>query len=290
MTSLSSCGAHPHDGLGLDGTGSVWLDEEFANAIGELIPPSPGPAQPPGAPTGVSATASDGNATVSFIRPSSGGAPITSYTATASPGGAHASGGSAPIIVTGLADGTSYTFTVTATNSLGTGPASAPSNAVTPAPATGGGTTGGGTTGASPTVQSAASPVEQGAPVNTSPLPTTVKIASLLRKEIAPPSGTGTMRAILRTGAYQIRIPVLGAGHLSEHWISRGWPGHKSILVATGFASFQAAGAKTITMRLTKAGRRLLAKSHHVELFATGWFTAPGHIGVFESTTFTLSR
>ncbi len=90
----------------------------------------------PGPPLNVSAVAGNGRATISFSPPSSnGGAPILSYAATASPGGAHASGPGSPITVTGLTNGLSYTFTVTvtATNSVGTGPPSAPSNAVTPA-------------------------------------------------------------------------------------------------------------------------------------------------------------
>jgi streptogramin lyase len=38
LTTLSNCNAHPHDGLSLNGAGDVWFDEEFGNAIGELIP------------------------------------------------------------------------------------------------------------------------------------------------------------------------------------------------------------------------------------------------------------
>lgn len=91
------------------------------------------PTGPSAPPTGVTATAGDQQATVSCTAPASnGGAAITSYTATASPGGAHASATTCPITVTGLTDGTAYTFTVTTTSSLGTSVASAASNKVTP--------------------------------------------------------------------------------------------------------------------------------------------------------------
>jgi len=86
----------------------------------------------PGAPSSVSVTAGNAQATVSFTAPSSnGGASITSYTVTSS-GGQTASGSASPITVTGLANGTSYTFTVKATNSAGTGSVSVASSAVTP--------------------------------------------------------------------------------------------------------------------------------------------------------------
>jgi hypothetical protein len=82
----------------------------------------------------VSAIAGNSQATVTFTAPvSNGGAAITSYTVTSSPGGLTGTGSASPITVTGLTNGTSYTFTVTATNSVGTGSASAASNSVTPA-------------------------------------------------------------------------------------------------------------------------------------------------------------
>jgi len=87
----------------------------------------------PGAPTAVVAVAGNGQATVSFVAPAdSGGSPITSYTVTSTPSGITASGAGSPIVVTGLLETRSYTFTVTATNAQGTGPASAPSPSATP--------------------------------------------------------------------------------------------------------------------------------------------------------------
>ena len=95
-------------------------------------------ATPPGAPTIGTATAGNGQASVAFGAPADdGGVAIGSYTVTASDltdaarGGQTASGPTGPITVTGLTNGDSYTFTVTAT-SFALGAPSASSNVVTP--------------------------------------------------------------------------------------------------------------------------------------------------------------
>lgn len=93
----------------------------------------------PGAPTiGTATSASATTVTVTYTAPASnGGSAITSYTAVSTPGNISASvsqSGSGTITVTGLTQGTSYTFQVYATNGLGTSPYSSSSNAAIPAP------------------------------------------------------------------------------------------------------------------------------------------------------------
>jgi len=92
----------------------------------------------PDAPTiGVATANGSTAATVTFTAPTfNGGRTITTYTATSSPGsitGTLSQSGSGTIDVSGLTTGVSYTFTVTATNELGTSSPSSASNSITPA-------------------------------------------------------------------------------------------------------------------------------------------------------------
>jgi len=87
----------------------------------------------PDAPTDVSATAGDSQALVSFNIPeSNGGSPITYYTITSNPGNIIATTFSNSATIAGLTNGTTYTFSVTASNVAGMGTSSAASNGVIP--------------------------------------------------------------------------------------------------------------------------------------------------------------
>jgi hypothetical protein len=94
----------------------------------------------PSAPSGVVATAGNGSAGLTWVAPFNGGSAITGYTITPFIGGVAQS----PVLtastatsftVPGLSNGTTYTFTVAATNGVGAGAPSAQSNAVTPSAA-----------------------------------------------------------------------------------------------------------------------------------------------------------
>lgn len=108
-----------------DGVITVIQDAEL-----QLIPPPV-----PDAPTSVHAVRGDRSARVSWAPASPNGSPITGYTVTGSPGGSTRTvpGDATSATVTGLTNGTAYTFAVVATSAAGDSPPSLPSNQVTPA-------------------------------------------------------------------------------------------------------------------------------------------------------------
>jgi CSLREA domain-containing protein len=118
-------------------TTALGSTSEFA---ANIIPTGP---TAPSSPSSVAAIAGVGSAQVSFAGSNANGSGITGYTVTAidqtvaARGGQTATAAASPITVGGLTNGDSYAFTVTATNAVGTGPASSPSNAVTPTQAGG---------------------------------------------------------------------------------------------------------------------------------------------------------
>jgi hypothetical protein len=130
---VTGAGATPDASVGT-GAETAWEMSTVVFKAGAQAPPTV-----PAAPAGVTATAGNQSAIVSWTAPSNGGSAITSYTVTPSIGTtaqtATVVAGTPPVTtadVTGLTDGTAYTFTVRATNGVATGPASAASGVITP--------------------------------------------------------------------------------------------------------------------------------------------------------------
>ena len=119
--------------------GSAGVPSDASVAVTPKVPVVPGATGTPTAVAGI------GQATVSWTAPTTGDSPV-SYRATAFPSG-NACTATAPAttcIVSGLISGTSYTFTVVATNGAGNSTSSGSSAAVTPTGSGGGGSGGGG--------------------------------------------------------------------------------------------------------------------------------------------------
>jgi hypothetical protein len=186
------------------------------------------PATTPSAPTGVTATAGNGSATVAWTAPSNNGSAITGYTITPYIGSSAQpsttiTGFSLMTATTiiGLANGTSYTFTVTATNAVGTGPASEHSAPVTPA------TTPGAPTGVTATAGNGSATVSWSAPSNGGSPITGYTITPYIGTNAqpsttisgSPPATNATLTGLTNATNYTFSVTAtnaVGAGAASE--------------------------------------------------------------------------
>lgn len=199
----------------------------------------------PYAPFDVIATAGNGTATVSWTAGDPNGSAITGYTVAGSDGSSCASA-TTTCIVSGLINGTSYTFTVTATNAIGTSSPSAPSDPVTPVgPAPAGAaklgiTAGSHTSVAGADVSVTVSALNKNGKVNTG-YAGTVHFSSTDLRAVLPEdytftaadAGVHTFALSLETAGGQ--SVTVGDGTLaSRKWATNVKPGETSGLVVTG--------------------------------------------------------
>ena len=176
------------------------------------------PATLAAAPSGVSGTSGNTQVVVSWTAPASdGGSPITGYVVTPSMAGVAQtpvtfSSAATTQTVTGLTNGTAYTFTVAALNGAGTGPDSPPSAAVTPATEAGAPTGVSGTSGNTQVALSWTAPASDGGSAITGYV-VTPSIAGVAQIPVAFSSTatTQTVTGLTNGTAYTFAVATLNA-------------------------------------------------------------------------------
>jgi hypothetical protein len=212
---------------------------------------------PPGPPVSVQAVAGVESATLGWSAPeATGGAPISGYTATSTPGGftCHTSAELSCTVV-GLTAGQSYAFTVTATNSAGTSLASAPSNAITPEAAPSGDAGSGGPPVPGGNGGSNGAPVAGAASGLAGPA-----------SQLAPGgSGGGSVRSLARDLAGQAATPSAPLGPLSvtrrtTTSITLSWSAGQHATGVAGFRIDEYVRGSWRSIGVSPPGRRLFVR------------------------------
>jgi outer membrane protein OmpA-like peptidoglycan-associated protein len=246
--------------ISLDSRGDVFVVDSGNGRVVEL--PVHRTATAPGQPTGVMATAGDGSATVSWTAPTdNGGADITGYSVTADPGGQTCTTtGDTTCTVTGLTDGDSYTFAVTATNGAGTGDRSGSSASVTPLV----GTTTSITSSTNPSVYGQSVTFTAAVTTSGSGMPT----GTVTFKDGSTPIGTATLSG----GVATFTTSGLAAG---THTITATYGGDDSFAGSTSTNTTQTVGQAVTTTSMTSSANPA-TPGQAVTFTATVTATPPG--------------
>jgi hypothetical protein len=127
----------------------------------------------------------------------------------------------------------------------------------------------------------------------------TLAYASFFAPQLKPTGKGARIAALLRSGVFRqpFKAPEAGTALVKWYYLPQGAKlsakaAKKAvpILVASGSASFKAAGSTTLTLHLTAPGRALLRHAKRTRITATCAFTHVGDVTVIASGTFSLSR
>jgi hypothetical protein len=143
-----------------------------------------------------------------------------------------------------------------------------------------------------PTARSESTPELTFPPTSVSPPPSAVQIAATLKAQLARAQHRARISSLRKTGMYTISVVVPAAGTLQLVWyqaLPSARHAAKPLVVALGSASFTSAGTRTVKLRLTNAGRRLIEHSYSLKLTLKGVFTRSGEPPVSWVKTVALS-
>jgi FG-GAP-like repeat len=126
--------------------------------------------------------------------------------------------------------------------------------------------------------------------------PSRARLLALLRAGLLPAGRRARIVSLLRRGRLSERFAVLEAGHAEIDWYVSGDKSRRAsrshgsrTLIASGKLSFSAAGAKTMHIVLSRAGRRLLHRGFHTRVIVSGTFTPRGAAPLTAQRTFALA-
>lgn len=122
------------------------------------------------------------------------------------------------------------------------------------------------------------------------------QIKASLAHQITPHGAAAALASVLKQRGYGLRFSALSAGRLVVDWYYVPKGGHPAkgqagtVVVAVGTATFPAAEALKISIKLTGSGERLLRHRTPLKLTAQGTFTPTAEHGVVATENFTLRR
>lgn len=128
------------------------------------------------------------------------------------------------------------------------------------------------------------------------PGPTPAQIKAGMYQQLRPSGATAKIGTLLRNGGYSFMFKPLLNGTMMIAWYQVPKGAHvsaaapKPTLIARGSTDFNSLRAAKITIRLTAAGRRVLAHASSVKLTAKGTFTPILYGAVSTTRTFALTR
>jgi hypothetical protein len=153
---------------------------------------------------------------------------------------------------------------------------------------------------ASPPATSASSSPSPGGSSGVSPVIARVasaaQLKALLTRLLVPKGTAAKLAALHARGSYTATFASLAAGRISIAWYLVPKGAHlaktkaKSVLVAAGKLTTRDGGTAKLTIKLTAAGRALLAKRKPLKLTAKGAFAPKGRPTLNVTREFTLTR